>query len=54
MRKGKIQDAPQDKKFRALSKYARNLTKLASEKELDHGQVTISAVPWVFLSKSWM
>lgn len=35
MRKGKIQDAPQDKKFRALSKYARNLTKLASENKLD-------------------
>lgn len=35
MRKGKIQEAPQDKKFRALQKYARNLTKLASENKLD-------------------
>ena len=35
MRKGKIQEAPQDKKYRALQKYARNLTKLAAENKLD-------------------
>jgi len=35
MRKGKIQDAPQEKKYRALVKYARNLTKLATENKLD-------------------
>lgn len=35
MRKGKIQDVPQEKKFRALVKYARNLTKLAAENKLD-------------------
>ncbi len=35
MRKGKIADDPQPKKFRALSKYTRNLTKLASENKLD-------------------
>lgn len=35
MRKGKIQEQPQDKKFRALQKFARNLTKMASENKLD-------------------
>jgi len=35
MRKGKIADAPQEKKMRALSKYTRNLTKLAAENKLD-------------------
>jgi ATP-dependent Clp protease ATP-binding subunit ClpB len=35
MRKGKIADAPAEKKYRALSKYTRNLTKLASENKLD-------------------
>lgn len=35
MKKGKIHDAPQEKKFRALSKYTRNLTKLAADNKLD-------------------
>jgi len=35
VREGGIQDANQPKKFRALSKYARNLTKLAQENKLD-------------------
>ena len=35
MRKGKIKDAPQEKKYRVLQKYARNLTKLAAENKLD-------------------
>lgn len=35
IREGGIQDANQPKKFRALSKYARNLTKLAQENKLD-------------------
>lgn len=35
MRKGKINESGEPKKFRALLKYARNLTKLASENKLD-------------------
>ncbi len=35
IRKGKIKDAPQEKKFRVIQKYARNLTKLAAENKLD-------------------
>ncbi len=35
LRKGKITDAGQPKKFRALTKYTRNLTKLAAENKLD-------------------
>lgn len=35
IREGNVQDAAQPKKFRALSKYARNLTKLALENKLD-------------------
>lgn len=35
IRENNVQDASQPKKFRALSKYARNLTKLASENKLD-------------------
>ncbi len=35
MRKGKITESGEPKKFRALSKYTRNLTKLASENKLD-------------------
>lgn len=35
IRENSVQDAQQPKKFRALSKYARNLTKLAQENKLD-------------------
>lgn len=35
IREGSIDDAQQPKKYRALSKYARNLTKLAQENKLD-------------------
>ncbi|MEK7531569.1 MAG: AAA family ATPase [Patescibacteria group bacterium] len=35
IRRGKIAEAPQEKKFRAISKYTRNLTKLAAENKID-------------------
>lgn len=35
LRNGKIADAPQQKKFRAVAKYTRSLTKMAAENKLD-------------------
>jgi ATP-dependent Clp protease ATP-binding subunit ClpB len=35
LRNGKVADAPQQKKFRAVAKYTRSLTKMAAENKLD-------------------